>query len=252
MIPAKLILIVEDNIINQKVAVRQLQNLGYRADAVANGLEAVEALGRIPYDVVLMDCQMPVMDGYEATGEIRRREGQNKHTIIVAMTANALKGDREKCLAAGMDDYISKPVKSEKLVEILQRVFAEPGNVEKPDSSAAEKPSPPVDLVRLHDAMGDEVDEILDIYLTQMAESLERLEVAIANANAAEVDLIAHNCAGTSANCGMIAVAQPFRELEEMGRNGRLDGAEALSRKAFSEFERTKVFLKENLAQLAL
>ncbi len=116
------VLIAEDNQVNQKVIIRQLQKIGYQADAVANGIEALEASGKVAYDVILMDCQMPEMDGFTATREIRHREiGTGMHTPIVALTANALEGDREKCLDSGMDDYMSKPVKIEALQAMLEQ-----------------------------------------------------------------------------------------------------------------------------------
>src|SRR5690349_11387344 len=167
-----------------------------------------------------MDCQMPEMEGYEATGEIRRREGEIKHTLIVAMTANALEGDREKCLAAGMDDYISKPVKQEELARVLERVFAVTESEED-----REKTLTLVDMERLHDVTGNEWADILELYETQMSESLRKLETAIKAGNAQEVDSIAHNCVGTSANLGMIAVVASLRGLETAGREGCLDNA---------------------------
>ncbi|MET0623874.1 MAG: response regulator [Pyrinomonadaceae bacterium] len=244
----KLILLAEDNVVNQKVAVRQLQKLGYRADSVANGREAVEALGRIAYDLVLMDCQMPEMDGYAATAEIRRREGTARHTPIVAMTANALEGDRAKCLAAGMDDYISKPVRPEELAAVLERLLADDAACAEPARATPEEISPPVDVERLHQAMGhdpEEVADILGVYLDQMSDSLEKLNNAVESGDAVEVELIAHNCVGVSATCGMSAVVGPLRELERMGRENRLAGAGRLGAQVGREYERVRLFLQE-------
>jgi signal transduction histidine kinase/CheY-like chemotaxis protein len=120
------VLVVEDNVVNQRVAFRMLERLGLRADVAANGREALEQTLAAPYDVIFMDCQMPEMDGYEASAEIRRREGPNQHVTIIAMTADVLKGSRERCLEAGMNSFISKPVKLDDLIKALQtKVSAE-------------------------------------------------------------------------------------------------------------------------------
>ena len=115
------ILLAEDNAVNQTLAVRLLGKIGYRADVVENGLDAVDRVRSGRYDLVLMDCQMPEMDGYQATAEIRRLEAGKRHTNIVAVTANAMRGDREKCLQAGMDDYLAKPIQLTKLKSVLER-----------------------------------------------------------------------------------------------------------------------------------
>jgi CheY-like chemotaxis protein len=114
------VLVAEDNIVNQKVTLRMLQNLGCRADLATNGLEAVAAVERAPYDVILMDCQMPGLDGYGATQSIRGKEREGARLPIIAMTANRKAGERERCIAAGMDDYVAKPVSTRELGEVLR------------------------------------------------------------------------------------------------------------------------------------
>jgi CheY-like chemotaxis protein len=135
------ILVAEDNIVNQRVVVRMLERLGYAADVVATGVEAIAAVARFPYAAILMDCQMPEMDGYEATEAIRSREreaaGQGRRVPIIALTANALAADRERCLLAGMDEYLAKPIRPDALVGALDRWTATTG----PASGSASTPS---------------------------------------------------------------------------------------------------------------
>jgi signal transduction histidine kinase/DNA-binding response OmpR family regulator len=128
------VLVVEDNTANLKVAVRMVEKLGYRADVAANGVEAVRILGNVRYDAVLMDCHMPEMDGFDATRAIRRDEPEGRHTPVIAMTASALSGDRERCLAAGMDDYLSKPIKAHVVAAVLERWLG-PGDEPGPYTS---------------------------------------------------------------------------------------------------------------------
>ena len=118
------ILVAEDNAVNQRLIVRLLEKRGYRADVAADGREAILAIAQAPYDLILMDCQMPEMDGFEATQSIRRTErGTERHIPIIALTANALAGDRDRCLAAGMDDYLTKPIKADDLYAAIERLL---------------------------------------------------------------------------------------------------------------------------------
>lgn len=251
------ILIAEDYVINQTVVVRQLKKLGYRADVVSDGLEALKALERTPYDIVLMDCQMPKMDGYKTTAEIRRREADNRHTAIIAMTANAMEGDRADCLAAGMDDYITKPLMADELKRVLerwsprssQRLDTSVPPAAKPNLSSVNIPTenlPPVDLERLLDATGDDgriPPEFVEFYRKQMSEELSRLRTAISESSAEKVIQIAHGCAGMNANCGMIAVVPPLRELERMARLGQLDGAGLVADQVQDGLNHVNIFL---------
>jgi PAS domain S-box-containing protein len=261
------VLIAEDNPYNQKVVLRQVREMGFGADAVANGIEVMEALNRISYDLVLMDCQMPEMDGYECSAEIRRREDHMKHVPIIAMTAHVMKEDRDKCLAAGMDDFLSKPVRVAHLEDVLVRWLA--GSAERmvieaapaSSDSAADRPGadalegeppetessyPPVDLEIFMELAGnneDRLQELADRYVRQTAEQLLKLRDAIATGVAPDVKCIAHSAAGSSAMCGMKPMVALLRELERMGQANQLAAAPRAYSKAEKEFARIKQFL---------
>jgi two-component system, sensor histidine kinase and response regulator len=214
------ILVAEDNAVNQRVAVRQLQKLGYAADAVGNGLEAIDALNRIPYDLILMDCQMPEMDGYHATAEIRRREGSRRHTAIVAMTANALEGDRDRCLAAGMDDYIPKPVREAELERVLLRWL--------PDDEPSIDPEAIKSLREIDDGKDDLLREVIELFA---GETPPRLAAILDSANAGDPEALwraAHALRSGAANLGATRVVRLCDMLEKRGRAGHLEGVTTL------------------------
>jgi CheY-like chemotaxis protein/HPt (histidine-containing phosphotransfer) domain-containing protein len=247
------VLVVEDNLINQEVAVNLLAELGLETDVAGNGIEAIELVERTPYAVVLMDCQMPEMDGYEATAEIRKREKGRKRTPIVAMTAHALAGDRERCLAAGMDDYISKPIR----LEALQRVFrtwmaapaAQPEAAEEP--KAPEEPALRVDMDRLRRVSRDDdgVRRMVGIFLEESRGRFVELQEAVAAKDAGRAGRAAHTLGGASGNLGFLSLAAGMRELEERCRRGDLTGADERVARLVSELERLKEFLKGQIQE---
>ena len=238
------VLVAEDNPINQKLVLRQLQKLGFVADAVGNGLEVLEALAMIPYDIILMDCQMPEMDGYEATTEIRRREGDSRHTTIIALTANALSGDRDRCLSAGMDDYISKPVKQEELGAILDIYSASPSRGSGESAEPREESHISViDLGVLASIRGlgdggdsDPLSELIDLFLDDSAARLASLRNARKANDSRAFYRAAHTLKGSSGNMGARRMASICDYLEDAGRKGSLEGLGPLLNALEEEF----------------
>ncbi len=234
------ILLVEDNPVNQRLALAQLRKFNHTVEAVGNGREALDNLARVTYDVILMDCQMPEMDGYQATRLIREREqaraGAARRAYVIALTAHAMSGDREKCLAAGMDDYLSKPLRIPELRAALERCPARPSAPGQPSAGqigAAAGPAAAPDEPLIDEEAWQELlavdaltrGELIELYRAQAAEKLAALDGAIAERNAGKIGALAHTFRGASATCALRALPTILQKLESEAAAGRLEAA---------------------------
>lgn len=247
------ILLAEDIVVNQKVALLILQQMGYRADVVSNGVEVLEALHRQHYDVVLMDIHMPEMDGLTATEHICCEWTAESRPRIIAMTANAMMGDREKCLAVGMDDYVSKPIRVEELREALSR--CQPSEQSKGGSVL---PNPSQEINRIEKTIesavnfsvlesicemaGEEanllIEEMITTYLADTEVRLQAIAEAINQADAEIIEQAAHSMKSSSANLGAVNLAQLCEELEQLGRAKIIENTQLILSNAKVEFQR--------------
>jgi PAS domain S-box-containing protein len=238
------LLVVEDNAINQKVAVARLTRLGYTTEVAINGIDALEHLERNRYGAVLMDCHMPMMDGFEATRRLRSIEGADRHTPVIALTASAMAEDRTRCLEAGMDDYLAKPVQVEDLVAALQRwalvdlsdrveavaVTAEavPGEVVETDH---QQPDLDQEIIGGLRELGGTtlLDELVSLFRDDVGRHLSELDHALENHDPVALRQAAHAISGSSANMGATRLANAAATLEHLAATGDLEGAQALT-----------------------
>lgn len=239
------ILVAEDNAVNQIVTREMLNKMGYEVDIASNGREAVDAALRVPYAAVLMDCQMPVMDGYEATAELRRREGRTRHTVVIALTAHAMQGDAEKCLQAGMEDYLSKPVSWEDLGSVLQRWIGEvtptsqshsptsTGHMTTLDISTLEKI---VDTTNDPESRSSLMRNLVEAFVETGKTQLVGLRTAIGN-DPEEVRSFAHKLKGGSATLGATRLASLCQELETLAADRQTERFHELWMQISDEFK---------------
>ena len=271
------VLVVEDNLVNQAVAVGMLQSLGCEVDVVRNGKEVLDALIRSSYDIVFMDCQMPEMDGFEATRIARKLEKEKKirigkdglkagSLIIIALTADALAGVREQCLDAGMDDYLSKPFTKEQLRSLLAAWLPKKdlgGNKSMAEQKLPEKEgggmafscvgekSPldgnALDQIRTLQQKGapDLVGEVIQLYLTDAPRLKEAMEAAGLRGDGDGLRKAAHTLKSSSANIGALGLADLCRELERIGRQGKLENIEQVLSELEKEYHRVLTALQK-------
>jgi CheY-like chemotaxis protein len=242
------VLVVEDNVLNQVVAVGILNRLGCDADVVDNGRDAVAAAAGGAYGVVLMDCRLPGMDGYQATAEIRRREGAGRHVPIVAMTASASQEDRERCLAAGMDDYVAKPVLVGDVDVVLARWLPEELPGDPPAAAGAAPAGDVIDRDRLaalmeldQDGQGSRLlTRLAAAFLTGAPADLDGLRAAVERGDAAAVRDVAHHLKGAAATLGSGAVVDLCEDFELLAGADALGSAGDLLGRLEAELDRVR------------
>ena len=234
------ILIAEDNLVNRKIAMLQLQNLGFSADEVDNGRQALAAFSSKDYDLILMDCQMPEMDGYTATRKIRETSSTVR---IIAMTASAMEEDRQKCMEAGMDGFLSKPFSASE----LERILRESPGPKTPPLPEVES-SPPVDLERFNlITNGDPamIEMISRDFISQAEEILNDISTAVQSSSIEDIGRFAHKLRGSSSTCGMNHLADTLSQLENLGQGGDIRDIEAILPNAFSQLDEIRTFLND-------
>ncbi|WP_288408718.1 ATP-binding protein [uncultured Herbaspirillum sp.] len=230
------LLLVEDNVMNQKVAVYQLNAMGYAVDIASNGAEALEKLGQRKYALILMDCQMPILDGYETTRRIRRLQGELAHTPIVAMTANAMAGDREQCLEAGMDDYLTKPLLRSQLAAMLAHYLPVEQEADSEQSAA-----PMLDQARLQELFGQDsalTNEMLAMFIEHTTPVMQELARHCQDSDPllGQIQALGHRLAGSCLNLGIQALGQLGRQMEMAARQGDPEQVRRLAAECASAF----------------
>ncbi|MFA5834932.1 MAG: PAS domain S-box protein [Bacteroidota bacterium] len=242
------VLVAEDNPVNQKVAVKMLERLNIQPDVVINGREAVNAVKLKKYDLVFMDVQMPEMDGFEATKTIRETEVSDMRTCIIAMTANALQGDRERCLQAGMNDYLSKPIKQNDLQSMIEKWLLQVG---KSKENAVEQPAAPetslIDNTRIQEILelGERelVVELMTIYLQDSEAALSEIESAITLNDSKILRESSHKLKGSSANLGINTIYSICAQIEQFAKNNDVSAAALLLSELKDNFSTVKQYI---------
>ena len=239
------VLVAEDNPVNQELAQVYLEEMGCAVTIAADGRQAVDALARRAFDIVFMDCHMPVLDGFAATGLIRDAERQAgaRRVPIVALTADALEGDRDRCLQAGMDDYLTKPFTEVQLADTLRRWVKRDTHV----SAGALDPA----VIKSLSARPGLWQRVAGTYLTHAPAMLEKLRTAVAEGSAAATHFAAHSFKSASANIGAAELAELCRQLETAARANDLSGAADLLARIETEYAGVRASIEEMLAPVS-